>query len=306
MTETAIEEIKPRMIVLHHDDLDGFMSAAVIKFYMRQLMNLNTIFIPVQYNQPCPLFEMELTNSDTVYIVDFSYDKETILKLRESSRIVRVIDHHASALEELVGLEDCYLDDSVAGCVGTWRYFFRKKKVPFAVQVADDYDRFIHETGYSEALNAWFKASDRSTVIDQLAEFIRARHLLIEATSDAKIIVDNNKGIAESFARSDKYKIIDFVCEFGTFKVAIYNTTQLINEIATALYSREDLGLDFTLSYFFTSDGKGVFNLRSLKSKGDLCLRIAKSYGGGGHPNACGFSLPFSEGSWLIQNLSGF
>lgn len=175
-----------RIYVLHHDDLDGYMSAAVIHFYMRQYMTQCLEFIPVQYNQPCPLFNIQLNQNDVVYIVDFSYDKETILKLREQCRSVRVIDHHQSAIEELAGLEDCYLDESVAGCIGTWRHFYGKKEVPFAVQVADDYDRFIHETGYSEALNSWFKASDRSTVISQLSEFIRARHLLIEALSDAK------------------------------------------------------------------------------------------------------------------------
>lgn len=286
--------------VIFHDDLDGYMSAAVAKAYLTG----NPSFHVTQYNEEFPIDLDQVTKNDALLIVDFSYSKEYTLKLKDKFRRVVTIDHHDSAIENLTGLDDCFIDNSNAGCVLTWKFFNPGAEIiPDVIKIADDYDRYIHVTGYSYALQAWFKATPTKEIIPMLQRFMFEPKTLTSELESYKIIVDNNESIAQSFSRSNKFKIVQYDCVYGKLKVALYNTTTLINEIAKAIYDKEDLDVDLTISYFITSDAKVVFNLRSPKRREGLAIQVAKLYDGGGHPNASGFVLPLEEGMWLIKSL---
>ena len=285
--------------VTFHDDLDGYMSAAIAKYSLPETAS----FYVTQYNKPFPIDLEKVSKDDELLIVDFSYSKEITLELREKFGKVITIDHHDSAFENLEGVKDCYLDKRFAGCVLTWKYFYKDDSIPGVIAIADDYDRYLHLTGYSYALQAWFKATETAKIMDKLIDFIDDRETLYKEIESYKIIADNNEGIAQSFSRSDKFKIVRYDNVYGLLKVALYNSTTLINEIAKAIYDKEELDIDLTISYFITPDAKVVFNLRSPKRREGLAIQVAKLYGGGGHPNAAGFVLPLAEGINFIGHL---
>ena len=57
-----------------------------------------------------------------------------------------------------------------------------------------------------------------------------------------------------------------------------------------------------TTTYFITGLGVWVFSLRSADDKVDVGA-IAKSFGGGGHTHAAGFSMDFQKGTQFFQQL---
>lgn len=106
------------VLILHHDDRDGFMSAAVIKYYLTsnkssQFSDLAIITKSINYEQPikeifnqCLLsLKKEKTHEDDfskVYLVDYSISNEQnekgILEINEKYDLIW-IDHHASSIQ---------------------------------------------------------------------------------------------------------------------------------------------------------------------------------------------------------------
>ena len=94
---------KKQMLVLYHGDLclDGFASAAVIYNWMNDPDNpglteqYDVVYQPISYGDPIP----DLTNQ-TVYIVDFSFDPEELVKAARVADSVLLLDHHAAAYDK--------------------------------------------------------------------------------------------------------------------------------------------------------------------------------------------------------------
>ena len=82
--------------VIFHDDLDGYMSAAIAKYSLPETAS----FYVTQYNKPFPIDLEKVSKDDELLIVDFSYSKETTLELQEKFGKVITIDHHDSAFEK--------------------------------------------------------------------------------------------------------------------------------------------------------------------------------------------------------------
>jgi oligoribonuclease NrnB/cAMP/cGMP phosphodiesterase (DHH superfamily) len=73
----------------------------------------------------------------------------------------------------------------------------------------------------------------------------------------------------------------------GQYKVMMVNTPVLISEVGNQLVTRNP-EIDFAAMYFDQPGLKRVWSLRAA-GKADVSL-IATSFGGGGHPNAAGFT----------------
>src|SRR5215213_7033800 len=80
--------------VLFHDSCpDGWTAAWVAA---KALGVENTTLIPVTHGDPPP----ELAGIGDVFIVDFSYEHDTLVELTTNHRVV-VLDHHQSAIDKL-------------------------------------------------------------------------------------------------------------------------------------------------------------------------------------------------------------
>ena len=91
--EVAEPEPGGRIRVWYHgeDCRDGFGAA----YAAWRLWGDRATYVPVSHGAPPPPWEP----GDAVYVLDFSYDRETLLKI-DAETILTVIDHHESARQD--------------------------------------------------------------------------------------------------------------------------------------------------------------------------------------------------------------
>lgn len=149
--------------VYHSIDLDGWMSAAIVKHWfgnqevktkdlgngVKELIDESIEFVGYNYGQPIP----DLSGYDKVIMCDILFPKEEMFKLADLGRIKFIwIDHHISAikdnkeiLESEVVYPDGLRDTEYAACELTWKYFFPNKTMPEIVRLLGRYDCFGHK-----------------------------------------------------------------------------------------------------------------------------------------------------------------
>lgn len=140
--------------IYHSIDLDGWMSAAIVKhFYNQDLYSdgklVNTIdFIGYNYGDPTP----DLSKYNKIIMCDISFLNDVMLSIHESKRLEDFvyIDHHDSAIKAMydycskagytvpAGLRDT----NYAACELTWKYFFPNETMPEIVRLLGRYDCF--------------------------------------------------------------------------------------------------------------------------------------------------------------------
>lgn len=95
----TMNENNDKYLVLFHDDADGYAAAAVVMEYLnRHHPEAEQEYQPVQYKQPAP----DVSGYKTVFIVDFSYSRETMIALDVVTPVV-CFDHHKTAEAALEG-----------------------------------------------------------------------------------------------------------------------------------------------------------------------------------------------------------
>ncbi|MDD2819181.1 MAG: hypothetical protein PHN51_10380 [Candidatus Nanopelagicales bacterium] len=75
--------------------------------------------------------------------------------------------------------------------------------------------------------------------------------------------------------------------EEGVWKMALYNSNHLASELCDA-YFKSQTEIHVMACYTVVSKDKVIYQTRS--REGYVCVWIAKSFGGGGHDRACGFT----------------
>jgi uncharacterized protein len=96
MKDMEVKEHKNPLVIYHANCADGF-SAAWVFHYMQDKLETAFDFHPGVYNEPPPDVEDRI-----VYLVDFSYKKDVVVKMCEIAKEVWLIDHHKTALEDLL------------------------------------------------------------------------------------------------------------------------------------------------------------------------------------------------------------
>ena len=176
--------------VYHSIDLDGWMSAAIVKYWFNTIrinetrkivnsdgsLNEETIdFIGYNYGQPIP----DLSEYDKVIMIDVSFPKEEMKKIYFDRRDNKTgksnfiwIDHHISAIEdnteintkkvEYKGLQDT----NFAACELTWKYFFPNETMPEIVRLLGRYYCFGHKGTDEEQKVLEFQYGARQVIHD--------------------------------------------------------------------------------------------------------------------------------------------
>lgn len=162
--------------IYHGVDLDGWMSAAIVKHWFNQqeiptarrycsvckhilpddwvgstsccgsitTTDNNTLdFIGYNYGQSIP----DLSEYGKVIMVDISFPKEEMIKLWDKLGVDNMIwiDHHISAIKDIQDtkwLWEGRQDTNFAACELTWQYFFPDKPMPEIVRLLGRYDCF--------------------------------------------------------------------------------------------------------------------------------------------------------------------
>ncbi|MCA9671615.1 MAG: hypothetical protein KC503_38720 [Myxococcales bacterium] len=229
-----------------------------------------------------------------VYVVDFSFPRDQLLSLSKIAHSLTVLDHHKSAKERLEGLPFCTFDMKKAGARLTWERFFGNKPAPGLVAYAEDYDLWRFALPSSKEINAAiasypksfenFRHLDRR--LRRAPQHAPSKSLVQEG---AAILAERKKLVAAAVSGAVEVELAGH-----RVLAANVNGKEISNDTAHALAK----GRAFSVMWLQEPDGRIKLSLRSEKDGGADVSAIAKAFpGGGGHPNAAGFTtdgLPFA------------
>ena len=214
-----------------------------------------------------------------VVILDFSFDNKTTKKLIKEANNLLVIDHHKSAMVELHDISNTIFDMSKSGATMAWEFFHPGKEPPKFIQYITDRDLWKWELPYSKEFSAAF-----DMVPFEFEEFEKYEDdsVFDDAVKRGSFILAYSKTVVKKVcekAVSRKYKGMD---------VLVVNSSHWMSEIGAKLSP----DCDFALIWFYDHDEQRTkVSLRAFHDHIDVS-EIAKTFKGGGHKKAAGFTLP--------------
>lgn len=300
--------------VYHSRDLDGWMSAAIVKHWWTkdqrdqqdfEIANGKLVgeiqdsirFIGYDYGQPIP----NLEEYDKIIMCDVSFSKQDMITCNAKDFVW--IDHHSSAINEMSQVYRGLRDTKFAACELTWQYFFPNDTIPEIVRLLGRYDCFGHKGTDEELKVLEFQYGARQNIsnYEEAYEYLTSNIKLGNSLCDE--LWYQGKTIYSYLCTEAKqiYKRA-FPIEFK-FKYEYYNdipNTLGAIEVKKFLCVNQDRfnPINFRIDYhkegydgfacFWYANGKWNFSLYNDNEQVD-CSVIAKQFGGGGHKGAAGF-----------------
>ena len=261
-----------RLLCIYHGGncADGFAAAWAVR---RRYPDAE--FFAGVYQTPPP----DVSGRD-VLIVDFSYKRPVLLDMAKAARRIVILDHHKSAVDDLVDLPEnvhAIFDMNRSGAMITWNYLFPDSTPPKQFEHIQDRDLWRFELPLTrEILAAVFSYPYDFETWDTLMSTDPS----ILATEGTAINRKHMKDIRELLAATQRRMVI------GGIDVPVANLPYIYSSDAGHIMAQNE---HFAACYWDTPDGR-VFSLRSTDAGMDVC-EIAKQYGGGGHRNAAGFKV---------------
>jgi oligoribonuclease NrnB/cAMP/cGMP phosphodiesterase (DHH superfamily) len=265
----------PKTLCIYHANCaDGLAAAAVVG---GTLGFDNVEFLAANYGDAPP----DVTGVE-VMIVDFSYPRETIIAMAQAADAIMVIDHHATAQEQLVDLPenvDVVFDMRYSGAMLTWRFFYTGEEPPELICAVQDRDLWHFDLDTTQAAIACAMS---------LPDDPRVWNRLIFDWKFVDIVRDG-----EAISRAQLEQIRRHVAanehkmQIGPYEVPAINAPKAWASDAAHMLCP---GQPFAVAYF--DNGKvREFSLRSSKVGGADVRQIAESFGGGGHKHAAGYKV---------------
>lgn len=266
------------LIIYHAGCADGFCSA-----FLLWRLYPDAEFLPANHGDAPPDVA-----GRSVYIVDFSYPRDELVKMHSSASSLIVLDHHKTSEEDLRGLPFCTFDMGKSGARLTWEFVERlttgtvQAFVPWYVQYVEDRDLWKWVLPHSREVNACLRSYPMT--------FATWSELCSNDSPFAPL--EFIKG-GEAILRDQALTVATKVKQSHTVVVhgvtwSVCNATTLISETAGEL-ARSVSGVG--CCWFERADGSRTYSLRSIQSEGPDVSAIARVFGGGGHRHAAGFTL---------------
>lgn len=260
------------LVIYHANCWDGFCAAWVA---YKALGDIEAR--PAHYGSAPPPVKDRV-----VYVLDFSYDRDTMTRIATDARRLVVLDHHKTAQAALDGLHepesgiDIIFDMNRSGGQLAWLWFFKDTPAPWLVNYTADRDLWRHELPESENINAALRSYPLDFALwDEFADRVGQREMF---KREGSAIRRAERAIVETHVRNARER------EMDGHKVLAVNATVLFSEIAGELAKDRPFGA----CYFDRQDGRRQWSLRSRDGGVDVSA-IAKAHGGGGHTQAAGF-----------------
>jgi oligoribonuclease NrnB/cAMP/cGMP phosphodiesterase (DHH superfamily) len=275
------------LCIYHGNCADGFGAAWVVRKYFKEL-NKNALAAGAnQYPQPDfhagvyqtpPPSDIEGRN---IIMVDFSYKRPVLLEMAAKADNILILDHHKTAQADLVDLPSnvsTVFDMERSGAMIAWNHFFPELPSPQLIAHIQDRDLWQFKLHGTREIQAnIFSYQYDFEVWDELF----TRDVSEMWTEGVAIERKHFKDINELLAVVQHTRII------GGFTVPVANLPYIHSSDAGHIMSKT---APFAACYWDVPAGR-VFSLRSSPEGIDVS-EVAKQYGGGGHKNAAGFTVP--------------
>lgn len=252
--------------------------------------------------------EMEL------YVLDYSFPVKHLQKYIDLFKSILVLDHHKTAIDEYTSYypsteggfgwtfirphTNCEIvfSENESGAKLSWMYFHGGyNEVPDYIELISDRDLWRFKLENSRKFYYGLKLQDLSTfnMIDTLLNSFK-NNIIIEGSKYEKVHNERNEKIA-------KANIIDITVTIAgkEYKAGMVNSyLDVASDLCSNLISKR--GYDIAIAY--NIDNKSVVGCSLRSKKGLDSSSLSLMYGGGGHAQASGFSIPFTELNKIIKN----
>ncbi len=311
--------MKKTICIYHRKDLDGWMSAAIVKHWHEGRDSYedgskdSLDYFGYHYGDPIP----DLSEYDMVIMVDVSFPKKEMRKIYSRLNYNFIwLDHHVSAIKENSPVPYAGLTYThKAACEITWEYLFPNDKMPEIVRLLGRYDCFGHKGTDEEQKVLEFQYGARSVIND----YEKAYKWLIDSIGFYNYkdgVQSPEKKIWEMGGYVYQYLCVEakqiynngFEIKFGV--PAKLNDPNIYKEGCFICINRERFNpINFGIDYhkdgydgaacFWYQNDMWEFSLYNDNGQVDVS-KIAKRYGGGGHKGAAGFIINDLKKIWLV------
>jgi len=280
------EPVKAK-VIYHANCVDGFGAAWAFHKLSELLYPGGVEYAPMSYGQELIPDEQGAENID-LYILDFSFGRQTLELCSDHYSSVTVLDHHKTAQDALTGWAhgrknlEIIFDMGRSGAGITWDYLaIRPQGRPRLIDYIEDRDIWIWNLEFSAEVNALIgfahKSFEAYTAMDDVL-----RTNFQAAVDSGAMLLEQQKRHCNSIISSTRREIT-----IGDKQGLVCNCPgQFASDVGNVLAKQSGT---FGATYFTDLNGDVKFSLRSI---GDYDVeKIAREYGGGGHKNAAGFTL---------------
>lgn len=264
----------PTLCIYHHGCADGVAAAWAVFMAFRDA-GFDIEFHPGIYGEEPP----DVTGREVI-LVDFSYRRDVLLKMVEQSFCITILDHHKTAMEDLINLPErveVIFDIDRSGAMIAWHKFHSDRPAPPLFDHIQDRDLWRFQlSGTREITAAVYSHELKPETFGELV-FAGCDSLLAEGRS---IVRKQQNDIAAIIRDATRFMT------FGTIRVPAANVPWMYaSDVAGELAK----GHPFACTYYDDATGRR-FSLRSTPDGLDVS-QIAAAFGGGGHKHAAGFRM---------------
>jgi oligoribonuclease NrnB/cAMP/cGMP phosphodiesterase (DHH superfamily) len=309
------------LVVYHANCIDGIFAAWAAYKYFSFVRQSTVEYLAADYSKTSNdniLTRWQTREYDYLYMLDYSVKLDVLDKLTDAHPAghITIVDHHKSAFKELLGIEEpnpiekvkgvlsngtkVHLDNSKSGAVLTWEHFLPAAPMPELLNIVQDHDLWRFEYPETKAMSVYLKEHlkqnrDSRNLLWALDKVVklwttstgkellldRANEMLRQQQEKVQYIVDN---------RSSLITILGKPCYLASVDK---EDKDLVSDVGNILAAKND-----TLAIMVSYDEKTnsvIHSLRSTKTSGIDCSKIAEGFGGGGHANAAGFIISLDK-----------
>jgi len=325
-------------LIVSDNDLDGLMSASLLKIILNELNNKNyNIIIRKHSDLDVSTLEKHIKRDiNSIVLLDSPYDDGDLIKLSENynDKIIMYIDHHKREIPEnlpknliwfdirslgfnvistagiLYRIGKILFDDfgkysilAAAGAIGD--FMFKDDSLvreDFQKHYPTMYDGVSITISFVRLINLFEHANPKSLVdyIEYL--FVSPEIFFVNVLKNSKKYVRNNyRSLAKLKKIYESEKFIVYKSDSSSFPSTILST--LLNKIVLVVsYDKKSI-LDKIFHRKYKLSIRNNTNIRF--DCGVFIKNFTKKYGidGGGHPNAAGGVIKRKDLSKLIEEL---
>lgn len=309
-----------KIYVYHHNDHDGIVAAGILyKRYRNPVNKHKIIFNMIDYNTLLNFDHIDFEKGDKVFFLDYSFSNKDnieefkkLLRRRIHDNDVVWIDHHKTSIGG--ELNDLYRIPGIRRiglCGAAWTYlylyfeefrnidlesrdeipvkFHRSDKIPTFLKYIDDYDCWKH---MYPATNDFHYGLTISHPTDEIIDILLSTSEVVSSMVSKynADIIKQGEAIQKFLKFENKEYHVDMYGfeytlpeEHGGYKVFCLN-----RKGNSLMFGNKINEYDAVIPFFYNGE-RWTYSMYSIKDNID-CSEVAKTYGGGGHKGAAGWT----------------
>lgn len=273
------------LIIYHKGCSDGLLAAAIAKHYYTGNGNYNVEYVGVNVARLAQEIDT-LPPADAVLSFDLSYTREAYDKLAAKYTAFSIHDHHIATLQNIRSIKGLRFSNDMSGAMLAWTFYYGEKPAPAIVKYVEDRDLWRNALPRCEELIAWLYPEMSRDFdggkLDRWLWYLDDDSWVENAVEIGKDRLAQKKAIVDNAVRQAAVVMLD-----GK-RAAVCNSREYVSEIGEAMC--KTLPCDYAMVWSYNhANGDLRVSLRSTDSGADVNM-VAKTYGGGGHRNAAGFT----------------